>query len=409
MGEGKSKGRVDNNDKAKRIKILFVSHEFSIGGSTVSLVSLIEGLRNYDEIDIKVLLPYKRGEERQAFKVLEDKGIYYKEKCYRRNYKSISEKYTLKYHIFDCLNSLAVNSIQKYLQKEKFDIVCSNSTAVDVGARAAQLAKIPHIYYVRETMKNDFSCEYRNKKRMKKLLEHSNYIIFISKAVEDYYTANFKLRNKIQFYNGFILQDYYIEKHEILKGEKLSFVQVGGFLDGKGTLNTIELMYQLKQNGISNWTMEFVGRGSESYVQKMQRLITKYHLETQIFIGDFCMDMKSKLSHKDILIMNSVAEGFGRVTVEGMLAGCLVMGRYSGGTTEIIMDRINGIAFEKETEFLNAVQEINDDKDKFRKLAKDGQRYAKEKFSYVNTAKNFIAVVRECLKEKNNINEVKKQ
>ncbi len=383
---------------SRKIKILFVSHEFSIGGSTLSLVSLIQGLRNYDEIDVKVLLPYKRGEERKAFRVLEDKGIYCKEICYRRNYKSISEKYTLKYHIFDCLNSLAVKRIRKYIQKEKFDIVCSNSTGVDVGARAAQFAKIPHIYYAREIMEAGLSCEYRNTKQMKKLLEHSEYVIFISKAIKDYYTANFKLQNTAQFYDGFILQNYYIEKHDILKEKKVSFVQVGTFSDGKGTLNTIELLHQLKQNGISNWTMEFVGKGSEFYVQKMQELISKYHLESQIFIGKFCMDMKSKLAHKDILIMNSVAEGFGRVTVEGMLAGCLVIGRYLGGTTEIIMDRINGIAFEKETDFLNAVQEINADKDKYRKLAKDGQKHAKERFDNVNTANNFIEVVEKCLK-----------
>ncbi len=397
MEEEKSRNRVDVNGKSKRIKILFVSHEYSIGGSTLSLVSLIQGLRNYDETDIRVLLPYKRGEQRIAFKVFENYGICYKEIFYRKNFKSISEKYSLKYHIFDLLNYLAVKTIQKYIQKEKFDVVCSNSTGVDVGARAAKLAKIPHIYYVRETMEYDFSFEYRNKKRMKSLLEASKYIIFISKAVEEYYTTRFRLQNTIQFYNGFILQDYYIEEHDILKEEKVSFVQVGIFSDGKGTLNTIELLHRLNKNGISNWTMEFVGKGTESYIQKMRRLIAKYHLETQIFIGEFCMDMKSKLSHKDILIMNSVAEGFGRVTVEGMLAGCLVMGRYTGGTTEIIIDRINGIAFKKETEFLNAVQEINDDKDKFRKLAKDGQKYARGKFDCVNTAKNFIEVVKECL------------
>lgn len=391
-----------------QVKILFISHEFCIGGSTASLVSLIQGLKNCKGMEVKVLIPYKRDKKANVSKLLESNGICYKEMLYRRNFKSLFESYLFKYRIYDLLNIFAVKRIQKYIQKEKFDVICSNTTAIDVGARAAQIAKIPHIYYVREMMEDGLGCEYRNKQRMKKLLEHSEYVIFISKATKGYYMDNFKLRNTTQFFDGFILQDYYIEKHDILKEEKISFVQVGTFSDGKGTLDTIKLLHQLKQNGISNWTMEFVGKGTEAYIQKMQCLIAKYHLESQIFIGDFCLDIKSKLSHKDILIMNSVAEGFGRVTVEGMLAGCLVIGRYLGGTTEIIMDRINGIAFEKEAEFLNAVQEINDNKDKYRKLAKDGQKYARENFDYINTAKNFIEVVRKCLKQKDMIDEVKK-
>jgi len=382
---------------SQQIKILFVSHEFSIGGSTVSLVSLIQGLRNYSGIEVKVLLPYKKGKEGKAARLFNDNGICYEEVWYRRNFKSISEKYYLKYRIFDLLNIFAVKRIQKYIQKGNFDIVCSNSTGVDVGARAAQLAGVPHIYYVREMMKAGLNCEYRNKKRMKKLLESAEYVIFISKATENYHMVEFRLKNTIQFYDGFILQDYYIDKHDILKKKKISFVQMGTFSDEKGTLNTIELLYQLNQNGISNWTMEFVGEGTEEYVRKMKRFIEKYHLELQITIGEFCLDIKNKLSQKDILIMNSKAEGFGRVTVEGMLAGCLVIGRYLGGTTEIIIDRINGIAFEKDEEFLREIQEIVANREIYRKLAKDGQKYAIEKFDCTNTAPKFVKVAKRVI------------
>lgn len=381
----------------KKIKILFISHEFGIGGSTVSLVSLIQGLRSCNEIDARVLLPYRRGDKGKASKFLENNGICYKEMWYRKNFKPIIAKYFFKYRIFDFLNMIAVKRIQKYIQREKFDIVCSNSTGVDVGARAALRAKIPHIYYVREFMESDHNCEYRNKKRMKNLLEASDYVIFISKAIEAYYIANFRLKNTIQFFDGFIMQDYCIVRHEILREKKLSFVQVGTFSDGKGTLNTIEMLHQLNQRGICKWSMEFVGKGAEEYIQRMRELIAKYHLETQIVIGEFCLDMKSKLSQKDILIMNSKAEGFGRVTVEGMLAGCLVIGRYSGGTSEIIIDRINGIAFESEEEFLSIIQQIIDGRDKYRKLAKDGQKYAIEKFDCTNTAKEFVKVAKRVI------------
>lgn len=377
----------------KRKKILFISHESVIGGATVSLVSLIRGLQDYDEIDVRVLLPYKKEKKREASKLMESNGICYKEMWYRRNYKTISEKYFLKYHIWDFLNMFAVKRIQRYIQKEKFDIICSNSTGVDVGARAARLSKVPHIYYVREFMKDDHNFEYRNKRRMRNLLESSEYIILISKAIEAYYTANYNLRNAVQFFDGFVLQDYYIGKHDILYEDEISFVQVGTFSDGKGTLNTIEMLYQLNENRINNWNMEFIGSGNEEYIQKMKELILKYHLESQIVIGTFCTNIKTILSQKDILIMNSKAEGLGRVTVEGMLAGCLVIGRYAGGTSEIIQNYINGLAFEKESEFVDVIRQVTTKRETYRKLAENGQKYAIEKFDCVNTAKEFMNFV----------------
>ena len=125
----------------------------------------------------------------------------------------------------------------------------------------------------------------------------------------------------------------------------------------------------------------------------MHALISKYKLESQITISGFFVNMKEKLSGKDILIMNSKSEGFGRVTVEGMLTGCLVIGRNSGGTAEIIIDKVNGLLFENEANFVNIIKEIYANRDTYRKLAKSGQKYAAEKFDCVNTAQNFMTII----------------
>lgn len=384
---------------SKKIRILFLSHEFSIGGSTVSLISLIQGLKEYDNLEVVVFLPYRKNGT--AKRILGKNNINYEQGLYRRNYKKISEKNFIKLLVYDLLNVLATIKIGYCLKKEKIDIVCSNSTGVDVGARAARLAKVPHIYYVREFMERDFKCEYRNKYRMKKLLEKSEYAIFISKAVEEYYKSKYCLQNTSQFYNGFVVEDYYIQGHDILADKKIRFIQVGEFSEGKGVFNTIELLQHLNEAGIRNWRMEFVGKGPEDNIHQMQHLISQYHMESQITIGNFCLDMKEKLSEKDILIMNSRAEGFGRVTVEGMLAGCLVIGRNSGGTKEIIENQVNGILFEDEKDFISIIKQIENQRNVYRQLAKDGQKYALEEFDCTKTARNFMKVVEKCMQQRN--------
>ena len=377
-------------------KILFVSHEYNVGGSSVSLLSLIAGIKNSPNQDIKVdvLLPFCFKKYKAARNLFIKHNINCKEMLYRYNFKPINKKRTYINYLHDIWNFLAVARVYIFIKKEHYDIICSNSTGVDVGARAANLAHIPHIYYVREFMEKDHGMEYRNKNRMRKLLEKSEYCIFISKAIQKYYISNYKLKSTVQFYDGFITDDYYIDRHKILCNSDISFVQVGAFTDGKGTLNTIMLFHKLKERGIDNWTLEFVGAGREEYVSRMKELIEEYHLENQIIIGEFTIDIKNKLAAKDVLIMNSRAEGFGRVTVEGMLAGCLVMGRNAGGTTEIISHMQNGVLFQNDNDIIAVIKDIVNNVERYRAIANNGQKFAMNELRCENVAQKFLDFIK---------------
>lgn len=103
--------------KKNKIKILFVSHEFSIGGSTVSLISLIQGLKNCSDIEIQVLIPQKK--EGLAQKEFCKRKISFKTMLYRRNYKRISERYGLKFRIFDILNTFSSLELCKHIKRKK--------------------------------------------------------------------------------------------------------------------------------------------------------------------------------------------------------------------------------------------------------------------------------------------------
>lgn len=373
-------------------KILFVSNEYNIGGSSVSLKSLIIGLKRVygDSVEIEVLLPKSFQERGNAIDFFEGSGIRCKQFLYRTNYKRLGHKTTLMHVFHNVLNALSVVPIRRYIRRNGYEVVCSNSTSVDVGARATVKMHVPHVYYIREVMESGLHLEYRNKKRMKKLLENSDLLIFISKATEAFYLSEYEIKKHVQFYNGFILDDYYVADRKVLLSETISFVQAGGLCDAKGTKNTLDLLDALNQTGICNWNMEFVGNGTDEYIGEMKELIQKYHMDNQVTIGSFCKDMKSKLATKDILIMNSPAEGFGRVTVEGMLAGCLVVGRYEGGTKEILNNKENGITFVNKEDFVLSLQEVFEQREKYSHLAQKGQKMTVQKYSCESTATNFM-------------------
>jgi glycosyltransferase involved in cell wall biosynthesis len=53
----------------------------------------------------------------------------------------------------------------------------------------------------------------------------------------------------------------------------------------------------------------------------------------------------SALAQLDVLVVPSHAEPFGRVAVEGQLAGCAVLAANTGGLPEIVTDGVNGMLF----------------------------------------------------------------
>ena len=47
-------------------------------------------------------------------------------------------------------------------------------------------------------------------------------------------------------------------------------------------------------------------------------------------------------------LMTSVNEGLGRVTIEAMFYGCLVVARHTGGTLEFLKNGYNGLYFDND-------------------------------------------------------------
>lgn len=376
-------------------KILFVSHEAGVNGSTTSLVSLIKGIKQIrnDDVEITVLIPWMPMKFRHAKNTLEKNGIKCKEMLYRINYKPVNIGKNLKEYMYDILNCIAVVLMSFYVKRNRIDVVCSNSVSVDVGARAARLTRVKHVYYVREFMEEDHGLEFRNKRRMKKLLESSDYIVFISKVIAEKYSSIYKLKKTKQFYNDIDIKRYFIANRDILLNEKISVIQVGIYSEGKGTLNSIQMMHMLIKAGIDMFHLEFVGDGDERLKKQMKEMITKFELSDYISVSSYAEDIKTKLVGADILLMNSRWEGFGRVTVEGMLAGCLVLGRNSAGTAEIVQDGLTGLLFNNEQDFMRLSKYIIQNRGRVKMIAKNGQNWAVNEFSFGKCSQLFCDFV----------------
>lgn len=371
------------------MKLLFVAHENALVGAGRSLLTLLAEIAKTKEHELIVLLPFKGKMEAE----LERLHIKYLIIPYWYSIHNVDNYNNFKEAVKEVLNYIALIRIKVMLKKYVPDCVISNSLAEDVGARAAQMLNIRHIYYIREFLEEDFQICFRKPKRAKTLIENADRVIFISKAISQKYLEKYRIKKYRVIYDGIDPEEYLFSGHTILENETIQAVQIGRLCDGKGTLDTIKVFGKLKSK---RYVLDLYGYGEPAYVEKLEKYIEENNLGSRIRLHGFDDTVSEKIKSKDILIMNSKSEGLGRVTLEGMLAGCLVIGRAAGATLELIQNGVNGLTYKNSEGLENILDHVVPDNQKMcQEIARSGQEYVLEQFRPEKNAREFLEWMRE--------------
>ena len=231
-----------------------------------------------------------------------------------------------------------------FVNREKFDVVYSGSSVFRFGAIIAQIYRVPHIWHIREFGYEDYNLsplitdyyEYMNK--------HANLIISVSNAVKDSWVKRGININKIKtVYNGINPEYIRYEKHPRTKQIKMVFC--GTLMEAKGQYQIIEALGQLPKDISQNFIIDFWGsHDNEAYYTKLKSRVNHYQLKNVNFKG-YTDNIYSLLPNYDIGINCSRCEGFGRVTIEYMLAGLCVIASNTGANSELIKDNYDGIIY----------------------------------------------------------------
>lgn len=150
----------------------------------------------------------------------------------------------------------------------------------------------------------------------------------------------------IRVYNG-IHTEKTLTKQDYIYTENIRIVQVGRLNHIiKGQHIAIEALKILKDKGVGNIKLDFIGEGeSEKYLKE---LVINYNLEAQIqFLGNRTREyIYSSLKDYELLIQPSLFEGFGLTVAEGMAAKIPVLVSDNDGPMELIDRGKYGYCFE---------------------------------------------------------------
>lgn len=330
----------------KKIAVLFHDANY-MSGATRSMIDLIDNWINENKYEVFAIFPCKGS----ASEYLAEKGIAIFYARYYDNFVLLNDsliKRIIKtpFYIYRYIISFfsSIYRIAPFLKKQKITLVYSNTSGLYVGALLKKYKKFFHVWHFREFGEEDHKLGiFGGREYFYKLANtQADAIICISKSLTSKY-QNYIRKEIFTIYDD--LSTSYINKDAILNKEKNTFLIAGQLSEGKGQKYVIDAIKILKNEGIS-LKMFIAGKEAyHGYEEYLKQLVRNAGLDKEIrFLGQVS-DMNKLRQRIDFGIVASKSEAFGRVTLEGMLSGMVMLCANSGSNTELIEDGQNGILF----------------------------------------------------------------
>ncbi len=294
--------------------------------------------------------------------------------------------------------------IADYCKSIDIDIVYTNSSVMDIGLLVALLIGRPHIWHIREFGDLDYNLiPDVGDKVFSKLLKLSQGMVFISEAISNYYKEQYDVHGKV-IYNGIYseaeLYSFSALKNKVCTDDTaIRFALAGYIHPKKGYATAIQAFAQVIKD-YPDAILIVAGDGQTAWLEE---IIRHYNVQSNVQLVGFVENISNIFLNADVMLMCSENEAFGRVTIEAMACGALVIGRNSGATSEIIADGHNGLLYDGTVVDLTAkMKYIAGNRYRLNELSENGRNTVRNRFlskQYIDNIAEYIQHVSQGHKE----------
>lgn len=359
------------------------------GGAERSFLMVLRTLRDEFGVHVDVLVPRARGEFNE---MLDREGIAW------FTYFHSSSITHLKGDRLDLLRMARVKAqgalerlgrsrLFARVARGDYDLVYTNSDRPVVGALVARSLGIPHVVHVRNIDRDGHRWGYWS---ARDVYEMSDRVIFCSDAARDEFGARDEEGKAVTVHNGIDLDpDLGAGRPQGLRpeGRGLNLVLTGRLIPSKGHREAIAGVALASAMGCTDLRLDIVGGPpylrNRVYARELRMLVERLRLsDSVVFHGDV-REPNLIREGADCELMCSELEAFGRVTVEGMRRGLLVIGANTGGTREIVRDRESGLLYRQgdPQSLAEAIAWVYFNREKAHAVAAEGFRFSRANFT----------------------------
>ena len=378
------------------MKVLYVLNAKFMGGATISLFNMLKMLKK--DVTPVFVVPRKGLTDDTFISFVKKNNIklYEIPVCVHAIYKPNCIMSVIKWPISFILmcvrHYFSLFLLDKIVEKERPDIIHTNVGVVWEGLEISKTKAIPHVWHVREYQDLDFDWMIiPSKQTYIKHLLSSDVVITISNGIRNHFDLD-KSSNVETVYNGI----YSSSECRLEMPKSDYFLCASRIVPEKGHEDVIRAFAEFYKKDHSH-RLKIAGFGDSSFITKLGNLSKTLGCYEAIDFVGYHEDMRDLLSHAKALIVASHFEGFGRMTAEAAFMGCLVIGRNSGGTKEII-DKTGGFLFSNINELESEMEEIASiDDSEYQALAQRAQSVAKLNYSTEKNASYILSIYKRLL------------
>lgn len=361
-------------------------------GSTISFLSFAEGLikRGIEVVAVgpKILEPL-RGK-------LDSLSIDYHEiRIAESIYPPQNRLYLFRLiHLIKRKNN-SYSDLLKIAKAVKPDIIHTNSGVIEEGFRVSKKLGLPHVWHLREYQEKDFNWRIFPSKAAFIHKLHQSYLISITEDIRHFFDLTDYSKAKT-VYNGVCgldkIRGFSVKDNTLLCASRIS--------KEKGFDDVIEVFASFYEK-FPEYRLIILGDGDKQYIDSLKNKARALGCSSAIDWLGFKSDVMPYMEKATCLIVASHFEGFGRMTAEACFAGCLVVGRNSGGTKEILTET-GGYLFDDNQGFLKALNDVVSlSKEEYKKKALFAQKKAQELYSIEGNVEKIYNFYQKILSDKN--------
>ncbi|MDQ3057519.1 MAG: glycosyltransferase [Pseudomonadota bacterium] len=208
------------------------------------------------------------------------------------------------------------------------------------GRYAGLLAKVPHLVHVEHNTRERYTRWRLRQTRW--LAQRTSRIVGCSEGVRlRLLELGMPADRTIAIPNGINLQPYADAQAYPLASREAGIVMTARFSKQKDHATLVRALALLRERGLRP-PLLFAGGGKAVHRQPVETLVQQLGLDDQVQFVGLCRDVPSLLMRHQFFVLSTHYEGMPLALIEGMAAGCAVIGSAVLGVREVIADDVDG-------------------------------------------------------------------
>ncbi|MBM4212415.1 MAG: glycosyltransferase family 4 protein [Gammaproteobacteria bacterium] len=315
-------------DLARKVRVLhFVSGGFS-GGATQVAIQLVEAALAGTKVEPLLVLRRKRHTKPERIQELVQRGL---------PVETVS----------GWANLATIVSLRKLCLRYRPDVLVAHGFSEHLWGRyAGLLASVPALVHVEHNTRERYTRWRLAQARW--LGRRTARIVGCGPGVlQRLLELGFPAGRTTAIANGIDLAPFVKIEPLALASRESALIMVARFGAQKDHLTLIRAISMLRERGLRP-AVYLAGGGKARHRAAAEKLVKDLQLQDQIVFCGMLRNIPERLSRTKIAVLSTHYEGMPLALIEGMAAGCAVIGTRVPGVQEIVCDGINGLLCEHE-------------------------------------------------------------